>query len=182
MFRFLIVFVFCALAGCASLASYLKSPPLALPNTASLPCCWQVLEQLDIDYQGERLALSSVIVLNDYQLTVVILDPLGRRIFSVIQQADRIQVEKSDLIKKDLPVEWLLIGVYLRHMPDEGWFFEHSNWTIQHDDRHTLLLQDNRIKVILFESKVHDDITAQLQYPDLKLNINITTLLRQSLE
>lgn len=181
MFRFLIVVVFCALAGCASLATYFKVPPPALPNTASLPCCWQVLEQLDIEYQGERLTLSSVIVINDNQLTVVILDPLGRRIFSIIQQGVHIQVEKSDLIKKDLPVEWLLIGVYLRHMPDEGWLFEQSNWTIQHDDRHVLLMQDNRTKVILIESVAHNDKTAQLQYPDLKLNINIITLLKQSL-
>lgn len=140
-----------------------------------------MLEQLDIEYQGERLTLSSVIVMNDNQLTVVILDPLGRRVFSVIQQGDHIQVEKSDLIKKDLPVEWLLMGVYLRHMPETGWSFKKSNWTIQHDDRHVLLMQDHRTKVILLKSKAHDDATAQLQYPDLKLSINIITLLKQSL-
>ena len=181
MFRFLIVVIFCALAGCASFATYFKAPHPALPNTASLPCCWQVLEQLDIEYQGERLALSSVIVINDNQLTVVILDPLGRRIFSIIQQGDHIQVEKSDLIKKDLPVEWLMIGVYLRYMPEDGWLFKGSDWSLKKDSEYLLLMQNEQAKVILSKPIVLGGSSSLLRYPDLKLNVNITTLLRQSL-
>lgn len=73
-------------------------------------------EKLAIDYQVKHFALSSVIAIYDNQLTVVMLNPLGKRIFSIIQQGDHVRVEKSDLIKKDLPVEWLLIGVYLRYV------------------------------------------------------------------
>lgn len=182
MFRFLIVVFFCALAGCASLGTYFKAPPLVLPNTESLPCCWQVHEKLDIVYQGERIALSSVIVINDNQLTVVILDPLGRRIFSIIQQSDHIQVEKSDLIKEYLPVEWLLIGVYLRYMSEDGWSFKGSVWSVNKDREHVLLMLNNKIKVVLFNPVTQDEAVTQLQYPDLKLNVKITTLLRQSLE
>ena len=181
VFRFLIVAIFCALAGCASLATYFKAPPPALPNTASLPCCWQVLEQLDIEYQGERLTLSSVIVINDNQLTVVILDPLGRRIFSIIQQGDHIQVEKSDLIKMDLPVEWLMIGIYLRYMPVDGWLFKSPDWSLKNDSEYLLLMQNEQVKVILFKPIVLGGSSSLLRYPDLKLNVNITTLLRQSL-
>ena len=182
MFRFLIVVIFCAMAGCASLAEYFKAASPMLPNTASLPCCWQVHEKLEIDYQGEQLMLSSVIAINDNQLTVVIFDPLGRRVFSIIQQGDHIQVEKSGLIKKDLPVEWLLIGVYLRHMPDDGWLFKGSHWHVNRDSEHILLMQNNKVKVVSFNPEVQGDAMTQLQYPDLKLNINITTLLRQSLD
>ena len=182
MFRFLIVVVFCALAGCASLATYFKVPLPALPNTASLPCCWQVHEKLEIEYQGEQLTLSSVFVMNENQLTVVILDPLGRRIFSIIQRGDHIQVEKSDLIKKELPVEWLLIGVYLRYMPEDGWLFKGSDWSLKNDSKYLLLMQNDKTKVILFKPIVLGDVASLLRYPDLKLNVNITTLLRQSLD
>ncbi len=129
-------------------------------------------EKLAIEYQGEQLSLSSVIAIHDNQLTVVILDPLGRRIFSIIQQGDHVQVEKSNLIKKDFPVEWLLIGVYLRYMPDDGWLFKGSHWHIEGDSEYTLLMQNNKTKVILHEPVVLDDAAthesaSQLQYPDL---------------
>jgi hypothetical protein len=182
MFRFLIVVIFCAMAGCASLVEYFKTSPPMLPNPASLPCCWQVHEKLAIDYQGEQLALSSVIAIHDNQLRVVILDPLGRRIFSVIQQGDHVQVEKSDLIKKELPVEWLLIGVYLRYMPEDGWLFKGSHWSVKRDSEYLLLMQNRKTKVVLYEPAVLGDAATQLQYPELKFNVNITTLLRQSLD
>ena len=185
MFRLLIVAIFFVLAGCASLTEYFKTASPMLPNTASLPCCWQVHEKLEIEYQGEQLALSSVIAIQDNQLTVVILDPLGRRFFSVIQQGDHVQVEKSDLIKKELPVEWLLIGVYLRYMSHDGWLFKDSHWRVKKDSEHLLLMQNRKTKVVLYElavvaeSPTHESVT-QLQYPDLKLNVNITTMIRQS--
>lgn len=182
MFRFLTVAIFFAVVGCASLAEYFKTASPMLPNPASLPCCWQVHEKLEIDYQGEQLALSSVIAINDNQLTVVIFDPLGRRVFSVNQQGDHVQVEKSDLIKKDFPVEWLLIGVYLRYMPEDGWLFRDSHWQVKRDGEYVRLVQNGKTKVILLESINQGDAATQLQYPDLKFNVNITTLLRQSLD
>lgn len=191
MFRYLIIIVFSVITGCAQLTGYFRTASPLLPNTTSLPCCWQVLEQLEIEFQGEQLTLTSVTAVNDDKLTVVILDPMGRRIFAIIQQGDNVKVEKSDLVKESLPVEWLLIGVYLRHMPDDGWSFEHSSWTVERNGIHVLLMQENMTKVRLVESVVLADvtdntssqgITAQLQYPELKLNVNITTLLRQSLD
>lgn len=182
MFRFLIIAVFFAMTGCISLAEYFKTASPMLPNTASLPCCWQVHEKLAIEYQGEQFELSSVIAIHDNQLTIVILDPLGQRLFFIMQQGDHVQVEKSSLIKKDLPIEWLLIGVYFRYMPDDGWLFKGSHWHTKRDSEHTLLMQNNKAKVILYEPVVASNVSTQLQYPDLKLNISITTLFRQSLD
>ena len=182
MFRYLTMAVFCVMTGCASLTEYFKPATPLLPNTASLPCCWQVLEQLEIEFRGKQLTLSSVTAINAEQLTVVILDPLGRRVFAIIQQGNNVRVEKSNLIKEELPVDWLLVGVYLRYMPDDGWLFKGSHWHVNRDGEYNRLMQNNKTKVILFESIALDDTTVQLQYPDLKLNVNITTLLRQSLD
>ena len=134
--------------------------------------------------------MSSVTVVQNNKLTVVMLDPLGRRIFTIIQQGRNVQIEKSAQIQKDFPVKWLLVGIYLRNMPDSGWTFEHSNWVIKRDANYVLLEQDKRERVILTEAVVQESITsnttrqeltAKLQYPDLKLRIIITTLSRHSL-
>lgn len=190
MFRYLIIVTLSVMTGCVSLGGYVKTSVPKLPDSGSLPCCWQVLEKLDIEFQGEHVTLSAVTVTNDNQLTVVLLDALGRRVFAIIQQGNHVRVEQSSLIKNDFPFYWLLIGVYLRHMPEHGWSFEHLNWTFKRDREQVQLLQDNRTKVRLIESLVSNDITsdtsaqnptALLQYPDLNLNIKITTLLKQVL-
>lgn len=181
MLRLLIVAVVLVITGCASSTVYFKAVSPMIPNTASLPCCWQVYEKLEIDYQGEQLALSSAIAINDNELTVVILDPLGRRIFSVIQQGDHVQVDKSDSINKEFPVEWLLIGVYLRYMSEDGWFFKDSHWRVKRDGEYVQLVQNNKTKIILHESVIQSDTVIQLEYPDLNLNIKITTLQNQLL-
>ena len=177
-------------SGCIHIAGYLQTADPLLPDPTNLVCCWQVFEQLEIKYQGEQITLSSVTAYNDNKLTVVILDPLKRRVFTIIQQGNKVQIEQSERIKSNLPVKWLLIGVYLRKMPDTGWSFEHSDWTVKRDSSQVLLMQDNIIKVSLIEPGILDDtkentsqqsLTAQLQYFDLKLEVNITTLLRQAL-
>ena len=93
--------------------------------------------------------MSSVIAVHNKKLTVVVLDPLGRRVFTVIQQGDNIQIEKSARIQKDFPVKWLLIGIYLRYMPVSGWSSENSDWVIKNRDNYVLLEQNKREKVIL---------------------------------
>lgn len=190
MYRCLIALCLIVLSGCALLVNHTRGTDPLLPDTASLPCCWQALEQLEIEFQGKKLSMSSVIAVHNKKLTVVILDPLGRRVFTVIQQGSNIQIEKSAQIQKDFPVRWLLIGIYLRNMPDSGWSFKHSNWVIKREDNYVLLEQDKREKVILTgavaqKSTLSDspkqNLTARLQYPDLKLRVNITTLSRNSL-
>ncbi len=190
MQRCLIILICGVMVGCAHFSGNSRTVEPLLPDTASLSCCWQVHEQLAIDFQGEQFTLSSVTAVNDNKLTVVILDQLGRRLFAIIQQGSDVIVEKSVQIQQDLPVKWLLIGIFLRNMPDSGWSFENSNWVVERAVDHVRLMQNDRLKVRLAElvardditgSKPQQDLTAQLQYPDLKLEVNITTLLRQSL-
>jgi hypothetical protein len=190
MYRCLIILSLIVLSSCAQLVGHTKSTDPLLPDTANLPCCWQALEQLEIEFQGKQLTMSSVTAVQNNKLTVVILDPLGRRIFTIIQQGSDVQIEKSAQIQKDFPVKWLLIGIYLRNMPDSGWSFERSNWVIKRDANYVLLEQDNQKRVILTEVVPQESVlnhtprqglTTQLQYPDLKLKINITTVSRRSL-
>ncbi len=190
MCRCLTILALITLSGCAHLVGNTKITDPLLPDTANLPCCWQALEQLEIEFQGEKLSLFSVTAVHNNKLTVVILDPLGRRVFTIIQQGSNIEIEKSARIQKDFPAKWLLIGIYLRNMPDSGWSFEHSNWVVKRDVNYVLLEQDKRERVILTEAVVQESITsnttrqeltAQLQYPDLNLKVIITTLSRHSL-
>ena len=190
MCRCLIILSLIVLSSCAQLVGSTKATDLLLPDTANLPCCWQALEQLEIEFQGKQLTMSSVTVVQNNKLTVVMLDPLGRRIFTIIQQGRNVQIEKSAQIQKDFPVKWLLVGIYLRNMPDSGWTFERSNWVIKREANYVLLEQDNQKRVILTEGvpqgsvlnhTPRQDLTAQLQYPDLKLKVNITTVSRRSL-
>jgi len=190
MCRCLIILSLTVLTGCAHLANYPRNTNPLLPDTASLPCCWQAREQLEIEFQDKKLSMSSVIAVHNKSLTVVILDPLGRRVFTVIQQGKKIQIEKSAAIQKDFPVKWLLVGIYLRKMPDSGWLFENSNWSIKREHNYVLLEQDKIAKVILTEAVAQRDIlnhslqenlSSRLEYPDLKLRVNITTLSRTTL-
>lgn len=178
------------LSGCVQLASYTRDTEPLLPDPENLPCCWQSLEQLEVEFQEKKLSMTSVIAVHNKKLTVVFLDPLGRRIFTVIQQGDNIQIEKSAEMQKDFPVKWLLIGIYLRYMPVSMWSTDNSGWAIKHGDHFVLLKQKEREKVILTkviaEETTRSDsprqsLTARLDYPDLKLRVNITTLSRDPL-
>ena len=190
MYRCLIILSLSVLSGCAQFGNYTRNTEPLLPDTANLPCCWQATEQLEIEFQEKKLSVSSVIAVHNEKLTVVILDPLGRRVFTVIQQGENIQIEKSAAIEKDFPVKWLLIGIYLRYMPVSGWSSENSDWVVKSGDNYVLLKQNNRKKVILTkviaEKSTRSDspeknLTARLDYPDLKLSVNITTLSRNPL-
>lgn len=190
MYRCLVILFLIMLTGCAHLFNHTRNTDLLLPDITSLPCCWQSLEKLEIKFQEKKLSLSSVIAVYNKKLTVVILDPLGRRVFTIIQQGGNIQIEKSAQIQKDFPIKWLLVGIYLRNMPDSGWSFEHSNWSIKREDNQVLLEQDKREKVRLtktvtqkniLNSSPQQNLKAELQYPDLELKIKITTLSRSSL-
>ena len=190
MYRCLIIFSLITLSGCAHFLNYTKETEPLLPDTANLPCCWQALEQLEIEFQGTTFSMSSIIAVHNKELTVVILDPLGRRIFTVTQRGKNVQVEKSAGIKRYFPVKWLLIGIYLRYMPISGWKSENSDWVIKSGDSYVLLEQNKQEKVILTkvieEGNTSNDSskessTARLDYPDLKLRVNITTLSINSL-
>jgi hypothetical protein len=75
-------------------------------------------------------------------------------------------------------------------MPVSGWSSENSDWVIKNRDNYVLLEQNKREKVILTkvmaEKSTRSDspkqnLTARLDYPDLKLRVNITTLSRNIL-
>ena len=190
MYRCLIIFSLITLSGCAHFLNYTKGTEPLLPDTANLPCCWQALEQLEIEFQGTTLSMSSIIAVHNKELTVVILGPLGRRIFTVTQRGKNVQVEKFAGIKRYFPVKWLLIGIYLRYMPISGWKSENSDWVIKSGDSYVLLEQNKQEKVILTKvieerntsnDSSKENPTARLDYPDLKLRVNITTLSINSL-
>jgi hypothetical protein len=156
-----------------------------LPNSTSLPCCWQAFEKLEIDFHHQPLLLTAVTASNGGRLSVVILDPLGRRLVTIVQEGTDVQVDQSPDVVVDLPVNWLLAGIFLRYLPDSGWKFDGSTWQVAQTGETRLLKQDGRIRLRLTplgigaQNPASDRYTAYLDYPGLKLSLKITTLSRQ---
>lgn len=189
----------CLLGGCAGTAgpvigsATVPAPGVAafslpanlLPDSASLPCCWQALETLDIDFHHQPLQLTAVVASNGGSLSVVILDPLGRRLVTIVQEGTDVRVDQSQDLAVDLPVNWLLAGIFLRYLPDSSWNFAGSTWKVAQSGATRLLKLDGRLRLRLTphgigaQNPASDRYSARLDYPGLELSLKITTLLRQ---
>jgi len=168
-----------------SKADVFPLPASLLPDSGSLPCCWQALERLDIDFHQQPLQLTAVSASNGGRLSVVILDPLGRRLVTIVQEGTEVRVDQSPDLAVALPVNWLLAGIFLRYLPDSGWNFAGSSWQVAQTGATRLLKLDGRIRLRLTpfgigaQNPVSDRYTARLDYPGLELSLKITTLSRQ---
>lgn len=102
---------------------------LPLPDSSELPCCWQAQEYLEIDYLGQLHKLTSVLVVEDAGLTLLVLDPLGRKLVTVTQRGSEIS-ERLASDASELPVKSLLPAVYLAHMSRQRWNLRQSPWSV----------------------------------------------------
>lgn len=175
------------LVGCAGLGGDYVSRS-ALPQLDQLECCWQAQEQLKIVLPDNQLQLSSVVARTQEALTVVILDPLGRRWLTVTQQGREMAVEQSPDITEELPVKWLLLGVFLRNMPIGNWMDGETAWNAQQQGL-TRILRNGDTPVIYLTPKIpesaeqsaSDKAQVGLLYPQLQMKVDVTELSRISL-
>jgi hypothetical protein len=184
--RCYVLIVFAILnAGCALVSEKMVgTDDLKLPSSNSLPCCWQAVEQLELDYVGHQFSLTAATAVLESGLTVVIFDPLGRRLYTIVQKDNAYSVEKDVDVPTNLPVSWLLLGVFLREMPIVGWDFLHSNWTFINEGNQQVLMRDNRpsIRLLVEDNSVEQQAKpVWVQYEEINLKLKIMTLSRQSL-
>ena len=116
------------LTGCLSTGSQRNSALLPIVDAGQLICCWQSQELLTIDWQGRHLELSSVLATAEGSLIAVIFDPLGQRLVTINQNGTDVFIDPASRLPGGLPINWLLLGIYLRYMPVASWRLTESDW------------------------------------------------------
>jgi hypothetical protein len=118
------------ISACSSMQRIGSLTTLPLPDTAAVGCCWQVLQQLEINSESEEHNLQAALALTQTaqkpHLTLILLDALGRRMVSVRDNNDpnqqmRIDQQQAAGVAKKLPGRFLLAAVYLAYWPDDSW-------------------------------------------------------------
>ncbi len=105
------------LAGCSQMrVSTLETLPL--PADQSGNCCWQVLQQLDIEYQARHYQLTAALAQSVDTTSLVLLDPLGRRVLSISKQGEKLDIYKAPELPQDLPARFLLASSLLAWWPE----------------------------------------------------------------
>ena len=180
-----IIDLFLIVSSCSNFNSKFVEYKRLLPDPSLLPCCWQLREKVEIISNSNRISLSSATVISENELVVVIFDSLGRKLLN-ISQIRSVKVTKEQGITLELPIELLLLGIYLHDMPNSGWSFEGSNWFVERNGDKKILWLANRIVLSLTEvnasqeklteEKLKSRKIIDMYYHDLDLRVEITRL------
>lgn len=130
--RALLLGMLCALAACSPMrVATLATVPL--PAATGGNCCWQALQQLEVTYQERQLQLTAAFANKPEGASLVLLDPLGRRMLSVTQQGDGLEVYRAPELPQDLPAQFLLASSMLSWWPEADWqrTLEGTPWQLQ---------------------------------------------------
>lgn len=129
-------------SGCVSRqVQTLASLPLPGPSQS---CCWQALQQLDIRYDGKRYALTGALAQTRAGVTLVMLDPLGRRLLSISKQGERIETYRSPELPEGLPERFLLASSMLVWWPLADWQSLPSPWHVSVEGSDRVLCYGNK--------------------------------------
>ncbi len=108
------------LAACSTVrVSTLDNLPL--PAAAGGNCCWQVLQQLEVTYQERQLQLTAAFANKLEGASLVLLDPLGRRMLSITQVGEGLDIYRAPELPQDLPAQFLLTSSMLSWWPEADW-------------------------------------------------------------
>ena len=192
MFRLLTIIISCLfIISCSNFHGKFVEYKRLLPDPNYLPCCWQIREKVEIISSSKQISFSAVTVISENKLVVVIFDPLGRKLLNISQTGRHISIEKEKEITLELPVKLLLLGIFLRDMPNSEWSFKRSNWLVERSGDKKILKHANRTVISLTEvnsplEKLPENIfenqkISSLYYHDLDLDVEITRLEKQKL-
>lgn len=194
----LIVFI----TGCATSRDTASLQNLPLPSSQAGDCCWQLLQSLNINNgniqnedsdQLQALDLQAVVLRQKTGLTLILIDPLGRRLASIVEKNGDVSLKKNTTINTDIPARLLMAAIYLTYWPKQSWTDSllNSQWQMaQSYDQDSGLV--NRVlshkgKDII---KIHNvqakgptiNQTTTLQHLLLPLSATIKTHQRQNLQ
>lgn len=94
---------------------------LPLPVEQSQHCCWQALQQLDINYHQQHYKLTGVLAQTRTGVTLVLLDPFGHRLLSISKHGDALDTYRSPELPAGLPERFLLASSMLVWWPLFDW-------------------------------------------------------------
>ncbi|HSC81653.1 MAG TPA: DUF3261 domain-containing protein [Chitinolyticbacter sp.] len=106
--------------GCAS-RQVQTLAELPLPATPAGNCCWQAVQQLEIHYGEQDYRLTGALAQTKTGATLVLLDPLGRRLLSVQQQGGQLQRWRAPELPEGLSEHFLLASSMLVWWPLADW-------------------------------------------------------------
>ena len=100
---------------------------LPLPAATSGHCCWQALQQLQLDYgkagpEQKHYQLTAALAHTDAGISLVLLDPFGRRLLSLQQNArGELHSYRSPELPESLPARFLLASSLAAWWPIADW-------------------------------------------------------------
>ncbi len=133
--RLAVILVFTVLVGgCASRQHY-QLADLPLPLAPSEHCCWQAMQQLDIRYGERDIQLNAALARTAQGASLVLLDPVGRRMFSVSASAtvgggSTLDTWRSPELPMELPERFLLASSMLVWWPLAEWQSPGDGWSV----------------------------------------------------
>ena len=135
------------LSGCVS-RQVQTLAELPLPATPAINCCWQALQQLEIRYGEEDYPLTGALAQAKSGVTLVLLDPVGRRLLSVQQQGTELETYRSPELPDGLPERFLLASSLLVWWPLADWktaLQASPEWTLTTSDTSRVLSHRGRV-------------------------------------
>ncbi len=179
-----LLLLFGALAGgCGALDGPARLAGLPLPDPATLPCCWQSQEQVWVSTADGELNLGAAVAVRGGTLTVVVLDPMGRRLVTLIQGAGDVQT-------LDAPPAWsgalshqLLLAIYLHHLTAEQWRLGDPAWSLAADSGHKSLAYRGRelVRLDYLEEGTQEPFDRAVEFRGQGISLRIGTLSRTAL-
>lgn len=169
------------LSACANLSTATRLAQLPLPVARQLSCCWQAEEKVEITAPDRTLSLTAAVAVRDGTLTVVVFDPLGRRMATLVHSDGEPQTLSA-------PPGWpaelsrqMLIGLYLHHLAPQQWGFSgNEGWSIASDTSHKALSYRQR-ELVRLDYAMDNPAERTLRFSDQNMSVRVTTLSRAEL-
>jgi len=121
MIRLWVIAVFSLLISSCATRQVQTLANLPLPADQSANCCWQALQKLDITYGAQHFQLTGVLAQAKSGVSLVLLDPFGRRLLSISKQGDLINTYRSPELPAELPERFLLASSMMVWWPLTDW-------------------------------------------------------------
>lgn len=155
-------------------------PPL--PSITRLECCWQSEEQVVLTTGESENTLLAATSLTEGQLTVVVLDSIGRRLLTL-------RYDDNGLRELQAPPQWrtsnsryLLAAIFLHHISSVNWLQHSPDWQVQFEGNSRVLSHRGReIMSLVYDKGEAPQDPRTVRVPGHQLTMRVTTLTRTEL-
>lgn len=147
MIRLALVVLLITIQGCSFNPQITANEQPPFPLQAQGSCCWQALQIIKFSTDGQELSVQAVLANTENKLSLVLLDPMGRRLFSLVQHSSGdIDIKQNHDVEYQLPARLLLSAVYLSYWPSSSWqqSLLGSGWKLKTEGRRRSLAYKNQ--------------------------------------